>query len=563
MVYAKQQVLTPVAQPEPGHVLTILALGNNADAAAVVTDLAVSCGGFRDGPVLCVGGSAGADQETLQHYETVILPLLGGMLHNLGLELPPLYISMTNLGAASLQDRGIFISGFSMDIAFLIAALSAVLGVPTRPGLAASGHIASPHGEVRMVRNLPEKLRAAITSSFIETVIFPDPDADDSLCTLTPEEMSRISKVVLQAGDVIKMLPVRDVAGAVCAAFNESELVLAALKQDYFGKGSHAELSASYQRILSHDLPARYWQCLEEALYNRDGVIIDRLLQERVNHHLRIGIYPAGLGAGLYKLLSSVPAGIRDGSVHFPLLPPHSVMALIQSAAADDMDDVRRLLDAVSGDRFHNGAVDAATDAPVFRGTTPNKHLAALLDAIGPDTVYRKVGAAIDAARASFELDTVTAHSKQECLALVTTFYLHIIRRCGIEVGACDQDTLESETLDWLERTFARQGGLAAAYAEAQSGTRGRMKFLLDTLTESMKAEEEEKYRNMMFKKFLDGLDYDARVELVSAFMDLLAPHLPAEALASPPERFVQHAEVLLRTYIRASGNIVQLMRTL
>lgn len=322
MVYAKQRVLTPVAQPEPGHVLALLALGNTADAAAVVTDLAVSCDGCCDGPMLCVGGAAGADQETLQHYEADVLPLLSSMIHTPGLTLPPLCISMTNLGAASVQDRGIFISGFSMDVAFLIAALSAVLGIPTKPGLAASGHIASRHGDVRMVRNLPEKLQAAVASSFVEAVIFPDPEADDSLCTLTPEEMSRISQAVLRAGDMVKMLPVRDVADAACAAFHESDLVLAALKQDYFGIGSSPEVSASYQRLLSHDLSARYWHCLEEALYNRDGVIVDRLLQERLNHHLRTGSYPAGFGTDLFKLLSSVPAGIRDGSVHFPLLPP-------------------------------------------------------------------------------------------------------------------------------------------------------------------------------------------------------------------------------------------------
>jgi len=85
----------------------------------------------------------------------------------------------------------------------------------------------------------------------------------------------------------------------------------------------------------------------------------------------------------------------------------------------------------------------------------------------------------------------------------------------------------------------------------------------LRCLTNQKRIEEEGKRRNWAFMKFLDDLEYDERVELVRAFKDLLAPHLPDEVRSSPPERYVQHVEVLLRTYAEVSGHFKQLVRAM
>jgi hypothetical protein len=113
------------------------------------------------------------------------------------------------------------------------------------------------------------------------------------------------------------------------------------------------------------------------------------------------------------------------------------------------------------------------------------------------------------------------------------------------------------------KQAFARQGGANAAFTEACAGTRGRLRYVLDVLTEYFRADAEEKHRNLAFKKMLKMLEYDEQVALVKGFMDYLGPQLPEEVRSSRPEQFVKHAEVLLRAYAQVSGRFRQLVRAL
>lgn len=551
------------ARREPGHVLTLLALGTGADAAAVVTDLAITCRDGNDGKALEVRGPAQVEEDTLRHYEGVLLPLLYRTVQALGVEPRPFTLSVTNLNAASAQDRGLTISGYSADTALYVACLSAILGVPVQPGLAATGHIASLHGEVRMVRNLPAKLSAATDSAVVRSVSIPDPDADGSLSTLTPRENAEIGEAVCRGGDWLTIVPARNVTDVLRCAFTESSLILASLQESYFNAPPSTEHGAPGLDVLAGDMLNRYWRCLEDALHGGDAATAEKLLQARVAFHVLRKTYPVGYGDELYRLLSSVPAGARDTCLRFPLLPAQNALEMVWLASPAELDDLRRFLDAIAGDRFHDGTPSLLDEPLVPDGSTSNKHLAALLRTIDPEALYRAVGAPIEAARESFSLESVTARNKRECLAVVTAFHVHMARHYGIQISVSEPRGLESEAVDWLDKAFARQGGRNAAYAEAMRGTRGRMRYVLDALATQKRLEEEDKRRDWAFTKFLDGLEYDQRVEVVKAFKDLLAPYLPDEVRSSSPERYVQHAEVLLRTYADVSGHFKQLVRAM
>ena len=64
-------------------------------------------------------------------------------------------IWVANIGATSLNEIGITISGFSADVPVLLAILSASLQLPVSADIVSTGHIASPDGDIRMVRGLP------------------------------------------------------------------------------------------------------------------------------------------------------------------------------------------------------------------------------------------------------------------------------------------------------------------------------------------------------------------------------------------------------------------------
>ena len=467
---------------EPGHVLTLLALGTGADAAAVVTDLAITCRERNDGKALRVYGPVQVEENSLRHYEDVLLPLLHRTIQALGLEPRPFTLSVTNLNAASAQDRGVTISGFSADTALFVACLSATLGIPVNPGLAATGHIASLHGEIRMVRNLSAKLSAATESAVIRTVSIPDLDADESLSALTPQETAQIEEALCRARDWLAIVPACNVTGVLRCAFTESSLVIAALQKGYFSAPPPTGHGAPHLDVLAGDMPNRYWRCLEEALHGGDADTVKELIQARVAYQVRKQTYPTGYGDELHRLLSSLPASARETCLRFPLLPAQDVLKMVRLARAPDLDDVRRFMDAVADDRFHDSTPSQIDETPVLAGDASNRHLATLLQTIDPDALYRAVGAHIEAARASFRLESVTARTKRECLAIVTAFHVHVARHCGTQIRVSKMQHLEDEALDWLDKTFARHGGRNAAYAEALRGTRGRMRYILDAL---------------------------------------------------------------------------------
>ena len=557
------RTMNNAAGREPGSVLALLALGRGEDAIAVTTHLAVTrMKAGRDAPfTFC--GPVEFEETAVRHYEKVVLPLVQQTVGVLGIGPLSYVLSMTNLGAASVQDRSMTVSGFSADAALFLACLSAMIEAPVLPGVAVTGHIASLRGDVRMVRSLPAKLRAAATSPVVEAVLFPDPGADDSLAALTPEEKLAIEEAIRSGRDRFRMTPVRDVAELIRGAFAEHDLIRASLHQGYFGKDVPTDVPIPGLAVLAADLPNRFWTCMEDDLHGRAPANVIELLCARMAYQISVKVYPAGFGTELYRLLSSVPPGLRHSRLTFPLLPAHDALAMVQLASPTDLEDLRRFLDAVAGDRFQKSMHSLVDGLRESIPSTANEHVVVLLDAIDSETLYRTVGAAVETARGLFTLETVTAQDKHECLDVVTSFYVHTLRYCGIAVQPNNPAALAADAADLLERAFARQGGAKGAYAEACSGTRGRLRYVLDVVTEQFRAEAEEKERNRAFQEVLGSLEYDEQVALVKAFMDHLGPQLPEDVLSSRPERYVQHAEVLLRAYAQASSRFKQLVRAL
>lgn len=557
------RTMNDAAEREPGHVLTLLTLGRGGDAIAVTTHLAVSR--LKPGPdaPLTFSGPVEFEETAVRHYEKVVIPLVQQTVGALDIGHQAYALSVTNLGAASMQDRSMAVSGFSADAALFLACLSATMETPVLPGVAVTGHIASLRGDVRMVRSLPAKLRAATASTVVEAILFPDPEADDFLDVLTREEKSAIDEAICRGRDRFRMTPVRDVTELIRGAFAESDLIRASLRQGYFGRDVPTDIRVPGLAVLAADLPNRFWACLEESIQGRDHGIVHELIRARVAYQLRVKAYPAGFGTELYRLLSSVPPGLRHSRLTFPLLPARDALAMVQLALPDDLEDLRRFLDAVAGDRFQTSIPAMVDGLRASIPATANEHLAVLLEAIDPDTLYRSVGAAIEAARGSFTLETVTAQDKHECLDVVKAFHVHVLRHRGIAVQSEDPDALAADADDLLERAFAREGGAKSAFAEACQGTRGRLRYVLDAVTAQFRAEEEEKQRNRAFKEILAALEYEEQVALVKSFMEYLAPQLPEDILSSRPERYVQHAELLLRACAQASGRFKQLVRAL
>ena len=125
---------------------------------------------------------------------------------------------------------------------------------------------------------------------------------------------------------------------------------------------------------------------------------------------------------------------------------------------------------------------------------------------------------------------------------------------------ACRKDT---EALDLVERAFDTAGGWKGAFAEARDGVHGGLRAVLDAMTQCHKHGEQAKRVRLVLRGALDPLDWDGKVALMGALMDRLAPHLPPELVAQPPESLAKHYELVVQAYVSSFEKVRALLRCL
>ena len=171
-----------------GRANTVLVLGRGTDSKAVISSVIARVCDQQRGDRVCFPGTATFSRKTTKHIMEVVLAAADNIINALDLPKHSFDISVANLGATSLNEIGITISGFSADVPILLATLSASLQISISDDIVCTGHIASPDGDIRMVRGLPAKLRVAEKAESIQTFVYPEVDQDNSLEYLTPAE---------------------------------------------------------------------------------------------------------------------------------------------------------------------------------------------------------------------------------------------------------------------------------------------------------------------------------------------------------------------------------------
>lgn len=545
-----------------GKMHTLLVQGCGEHATAIV------CGIHsvlkHNGPALAITGPGKIDSATQGHYAETLIPILQQTAKVLGIPQPKFELTLSNVGAAAVQDRPIELTGYSADASVLMACLSALLNIPCRPAVAITGHIASPQGDVRMVAGLPAKMEAAHRNNSIHTMVYPDLDADDSLGVLTPREHCQINEALIAAKEWMLLVSVKHINDLVSVCFDESDLIIASLDLGYFREDDAHHPFPIPMSALIMNLAQRFWKCLEITL-NNEGTLENAraLLASRIRFHVRLGLYPQNFGYHLFNLLASIPRPFREFRLPFPLLPNEDTIEIIKLTQKENIEDMRQFLDAIAGDHFPTiMPVETPLNSSV-NNTTGNKHLELLLDELDADRLRKRINPPIDDARNTFLPGQSVVRTPQECLGTVLAFYRHLLRHTSHLSEDLDEEALQADAQILLERTFSRQGGYEAAIAESLSGTRGGMRYILDSITEFLKSELREKYANRIFKRLLNDLDYDERVALVKSFMDILSPYLSDESCLSPPDAYVDHAEELIRAYMSFIDHIRQRMRAM
>jgi predicted ATP-dependent protease len=194
-----------------GRANTILVFDAGDNAKAVTSSVVVRIADQSENERIRFTGPASFEAKTLEHIVNIILPIVDRICTILRLSQRNFEISLVNLGAASIMDVGMSVSGYSADVPIALAMLSACLEMVVPKDMVFTGHIASVDGDIRMVRSLPAKLEAAIQDEEIGIFVHPGLDKDSSLKTLSPSEKELVSGSISEAKRLIRTEAVHDV----------------------------------------------------------------------------------------------------------------------------------------------------------------------------------------------------------------------------------------------------------------------------------------------------------------------------------------------------------------
>jgi hypothetical protein len=551
-----------------GRANTVLVFGQGEGAKAVISTVVARVRDKESGERVQFTGPGTFERKTSEHIVEVIVPVADNFLRGLNLPERCFDISVVNLDATSIMDVGLNISGFSTDVPILLAILSASLQMAVPEDVVSTGHVASPDGDIRIVKNIPAKLAAAVKADSIHRFIHPAITQESSLDSLSPKEKQSADDALVRAKRDIRTVGVRDIGELVQGVFSEEQAVLASLKQGFYTVPDSPTGETGIGRaiqFLAQNNERRLWTVLEhQLLQGRDDDARDLLLA-LAQFQIDRKTYPKNLGRGLLRLIQSLPPETRRVKIRFPLLPMSECIQLSQFAKESDHEDVRLLFRAAFGEKILppvrvGNLTEPGEDADINHD---NGILQAILSEISAETLTNKIGLPIDTARAVYIMDSVTVKDYKEFNETIVSFYLHLIRHVRKLAEPVDLEAAGRDAFDLVEKAFSRKGGLLAALAEAKTPVRGGLRFILDMVTEEFKRGEQEKHVNYILKSALDPLGEKGKVGLMGALMKRLDLHLEPEIRSGAPEYFSVHYELIIRAYIQSMGRMNSLLRSL
>ena len=174
-----------------GRAKTVLVYGEGELATALVSTVIARLCSDSHGERLRFTGPVTFGSGLVSHCAQSIVPAVDAIIGHVAVPRGTRHgtcfdVSVVNVGATSADDLGLEVSGYSADAPIALAILSSVLNIPVPQDLVATGHLASPDGDIRPVGSIPEKLAAAARDPGMRMFVCPSLEADASMQLLSP-----------------------------------------------------------------------------------------------------------------------------------------------------------------------------------------------------------------------------------------------------------------------------------------------------------------------------------------------------------------------------------------
>ncbi|MBK7090664.1 MAG: hypothetical protein IPH59_02910 [bacterium] len=364
------------------------------------------------GQRIAVIGAVQVDQASVDHIRDIIIPVIDRVCQPLGINPSDYEMSVKGISAAALHGLDFTVSGHSLDLAFLMAALSVTLNFPIPEDTVFTGQVATVDGHFLPVKGIPEKLNAASTDPSIKRFIFAGVDADASAKQLSPGETDKVRRAVIEYQDRLDIIAVRDISELLPLVASEEELSLASLRSGYFeGESGNPTFGSPVEKATMHLVQGndlRFWTAEEGSLLKSDFKKARELFHVFVEYFAGIRAYPSGFGDRLSQLIASMPPYTKRKPGIWPLVEMKDCLSLSQLAAESDYPDVRSLYRASFGDTGRPSPGVEPEAPSKIAGTVTTALLKHLIDELSAESIARNLLLPIDTARAGYVSDRVT-----------------------------------------------------------------------------------------------------------------------------------------------------------
>ena len=153
----------------------------------------------------------------------------------------------------------------------------------------------------------------------------------------------------------------------------------------------------------------------------------------------------------------------------------------------------------------------------------------------------------MDQARISYLPKSILVNDGFEFNEAITSFYIHILRYIQSPEGHMKKSAATAEAVALIAKTFRDTGGYEAALAECKYGINGGLRYVLDMMTNNLKKEKYEKYRDMVLKESIDPLNWDVKIKMAAACKNRYGQYLPIDYRNMEAEQLAHHLERAIR----------------
>lgn len=176
-----------------------------------------------------------------------------------------------------------------------------------------------------------------------------------------------------------------------------------------------------------------------------------------------------------------------------------------------------------------------------------------LCDTLDEVAIAGNVGNGHDNARGAYSLKINTVSSFAEFNDRIADYYSYHIGRCVVQGGRLAHFEAAGRASEILESEYKRHGGsLQSAYRDANDGTNGGMRIILDVIADRLKEESVERYTRHAFNRYVDPTSWPQKVEIIRQFIDRNRHILGSSIDAAHPERYAQNYDELIRAFMDA-----------